>query len=286
VGALVDNVDMARGIISTHAEKEHVDWHLHPCHKWKLVPAVKDMAPDAELERINAMFEQHENEFSVQKETFDEYCEEKRELRVQEDGPGGQQEILEREKQPKKSFASESREGALAPMSSQQMPSQRFAAVGIINPPDTDDCMFNVFAAFDLEADAVRYVQDTLAGAHKTIHLHVVAMYAWIFPDVLYTESVAQIPTSFRHEHIHNIMDYKRQLPARIQAYEEHCQSLGIEPKFTDVTGNAEDVSVPSATYAAPAVEEAPPDEEGGGVPDVQVEGVPDVPVEGGGERS
>ena len=137
-----------------------------------------------------------------------------------------------------------------------QLPSQRYAAVGIINPQDSDDCLVSVFAAFDVEQDAVRYVEDTLSDVHRTFDLFVVSTNSWIFPDVLRTEAADRVPSSYRHEHLHDIMDYKKQLPARIEAYEEQCRSLGMQPKYTDVTGNAEDASVPTTEYGVPPAEE------------------------------
>ena len=255
VGACVDDVSLVQSIIQTHPEKEHVDWHFHPLHKWKLIPATSELSPEAELARITELWEGHQAQFEQQKKNFEEYCEKKKNMAVDEEK---EMEQLQAERVPKKDLTTpttataptgNNEEDMLPLMSPSQLATQRYAVVGIINPVDSDDCMINVFAAFDTEADAIRYTQDTLADVHKTLHLQVLTMYAWVFPDVLYTSSVARIPTSFRHEQLHNIMDYKTQLPGRIEAYERHCESLGMEPKFTDVTGNAEDASVPSTEF-------------------------------------
>lgn len=265
IGAVISNPSEARVIVARHEERDKVEWLLHPCHRWKLLsPAPLD--GEEELKEVQRIYDAGVEKFESGRKLFEEYCDRRRSMEIDEEK---EFEDLIRSR---KHFVLDGQEeeedldmdvlaNSLPATSATQRHGQKYAAIGIIwddlhtEHPEQDQLIVSVFAAFDEEREATRYVRDTLSDTYKTFDMFVVRMYAWCFPHVLLTKEGDQIQESYRHKQIQDMMRAKRTGAEKIRSYEAQCQRLGIEPSVTEI--NLASEAQANADPGEPGVEEA-----------------------------
>lgn len=242
---MISNPSDARVIVARHEEREKVEWLLHPCHKWKLLsPAPLD--GEEELREVQRIYDAGVEKFESGKKSFEEYCDRRRSMEIDEEKEfedliRSRNHLVLDGQEEEEDLDMDVLANSLPATSATQRHGQKYAAIGIIwddihpEHPEQDQLIVSVFAAFDEEREATRYVRDTLSDTYKAFDMFVVRMYAWCFPHVLLTEEGDQIRESYRHKQIQDMMRAKRTGTEKIRNYEAQCQSLGIEPSVTEI---------------------------------------------------
>lgn len=266
---MVPDARAAAAVAARHPEGQELEFLLHPAHAWKLVSAA-DPPPDdaAVLARIQRIYDDNVASNRTRREKFDRYCEDTK--RVSQPGAGAdraahdadQRDVLGRARERMSQGGGAAAQGAgveNAPpptASTSTLPAayyshgQRFAVVGIIEDRENDgDYIISVFAAFADLADAKRYAQDTLADAYDDFDVACVDTNQWVHPRLA---NHMDIERGYRHQLLHDVMQYKHREKARVAAHATQCAKMGKEMRVTTVTGQAEAVTPgPAVVYAA-----------------------------------
>jgi len=142
---------------------------------------------------------------------------------------------------------------------------QRYAVVSIVNDYETstDTNPFGtepgviVWAAFDTEAEALKYNKCVASKKLKDHDLAIVSMYEWLFPHMKNSDSVDQL---YRNEELNNIMKHARTSSKQVRDFEEVCGRDDIEVPTLSIEP---DLEKPAARKWAPPL--------GCGLEDVEV---------------
>lgn len=82
-----------------------------------------------------------------------------------------------------------------------------FACSFVVDPAEPYEDLFVVYAAFDRQETATRYVNDTLSDYEDTRHLFVCTCYEWIYPSMIEDRRVMKsIPCAYKHGLLDDIM--------------------------------------------------------------------------------
>lgn len=98
--------------------------------------------------------------------------------------------------------------------------------------PDTKEFSFTVYAAFDTERAARRYLRTCLSKIHPTRQFFVVEMYQWLDPF----EADAHrddITERYENPELNQIMKQRRAQKKDVQAFEDYARQRGMEPVQT-----------------------------------------------------
>jgi hypothetical protein len=122
---------------------------------------------------------------------------------------------------------------------------QRYAVVSVVN--DYETCTAEnplgsepgviVWAAFETEAEALKYNKCVASKKLRDHDLAIVSMYEWLFPHMMQSDSVEQL---YRNEELNNIMKHARTSSKKVRDFEEKCKleeidvpTLSIDPDLT-----------------------------------------------------
>lgn len=201
--------------------KEHAYKHLQSILKRKLVdpigffaietfsnfviPSTADRTSDYLTNKAKALYELQQHKNKDEKNMF------KKRLEVKQREEGEFQRMLEEKEkraQERDAFLSQPLEDADSFVSRDaEVRSQRYAAVGFINDPDTtlNEPLVCVYGGFDQESTCVRYIEDTLSDEVDEITLYCVEMYQWLYPTITANKGLMEdVPKSYRHQELNN----------------------------------------------------------------------------------
>jgi hypothetical protein len=123
---------------------------------------------------------------------------------------------------------------------------QRYAVVSVVNDYETsteENPLGNepgviVWAAFETEAEALKYNKCVASKKLRDHDLAIVSMYEWLFPHMMNSDSVEQL---YRNEELNNIMKHARTSSKQVRDFEDQCKreevdvpTLSIEPDLEE----------------------------------------------------
>lgn len=123
---------------------------------------------------------------------------------------------------------------------------QRYAVVSIVN--DYETCTADnpvghepgiiVWAAFDTEAEALRYNKCVASKQVRDHDLAIVSMYEWLYPHMMLSDAVTQL---YRNTELDAIMRHARTASKKVQEFREQCErdeiavpTIEIDPDLTE----------------------------------------------------
>ena len=117
---------------------------------------------------------------------------------------------------------------------------QRYAVVSVVNDYETNtgDAPLGkepgvvVWAAFDTEAEALRYNKCVASKKLRDHDLAIVSMYEWLYPHMMNSDRVEQL---YRNEELNNIMRHARTTSKQVREFEEMCDREEIEVPMMSV---------------------------------------------------
>jgi len=123
---------------------------------------------------------------------------------------------------------------------------QRYAVVSVVtdyetaaptNPLGAEPGVI-VWAAFDTEAEALRYNKCVASKKVRDHDLAVVSMYEWLYPHMMSSDRVDQL---YRNEELNNIMRHARNTSTHVREFEDMCgreeievPTLSVEPDLVE----------------------------------------------------
>jgi len=123
---------------------------------------------------------------------------------------------------------------------------QRYAVVSVVNDYETNTPTNSlgeepgviVWAAFDTEAEALRYNKCVASKQVRDHDLAIVSMYEWLYPHMMNSDRVEQL---YRNEELNNIMRHARTSSKQVRDFEDMCEreeidtpTLTIEPDLSE----------------------------------------------------
>ena len=98
--------------------------------------------------------------------------------------------------------------------------------------PDTQELSFTVYAAFDTEKRARRYLRSCLGKIHPTRTFYIVDTYRWLRP--FEAESKRDLITEqYENEELNKIMKQRKMEKQRIEAFKQNSLEQGLTPAET-----------------------------------------------------
>ena len=94
-----------------------------------------------------------------------------------------------------------------------------------------------VWAAFDTESEALRYVKKVAARELPDHDLAVVGMYEWLYPHLMTSDRVPQL---YRNVELNNIMKHARTSRTRVSEFEKECSAKGLELPVMEIEPDLE----------------------------------------------
>ncbi len=123
---------------------------------------------------------------------------------------------------------------------------QRYAVVSVVNDYETgtdanpvgEEPGVIVWAAFDTEAEALRYNKCVASKKVRDHDLAIVSMYEWLYPHMMSSDRVEQL---YRNEELNRIMRHARTASKQVREFEDMCEreeidvpTLTIEPDLKE----------------------------------------------------
>ncbi len=124
-----------------------------------------------------------------------------------------------------------------------------FACSFVVDPAEPYEDLFVVYAAFDREDTATRYVNDTLSDYEDTRNLFVCTCYEWIYPFMSENRrAMKSIPCTYKHELLDDIMQRQfsqKGAVAEFQRGEEQykAEQAAIQDKEEEDEGDGKKIS-------------------------------------------
>lgn len=99
--------------------------------------------------------------------------------------------------------------------------SQKFVAISyLLDKSEEQEDAFTIYAAFDRQDEATRYVKDTLSDYDNSLHLFVNDMYEWLFPYIIEKPgTLKSMPFSYHHDQLNAFMQTQANQKDMVAAY-------------------------------------------------------------------
>ena len=127
--------------------------------------------------------------------------------------------------------------------------SQKFASVSVLYDYEGEGAepAIVVYAAFDTEAEALKYNKKVVAKEVKDHDVAVVSLYEWLYPHLMVSDKVEQL---YRNDVLNRIMKHTRTSAQTVRNFERECAEKQMDVPTTEVSP---DLSEPAPRlYRAP----------------------------------
>jgi hypothetical protein len=122
-----------------------------------------------------------------------------------------------------------------------ELRNQRYAVIvslqdftrGVMKGIDDPEPLVMFIDAFENEDEAKRYIEECLQDYIVNVHLDVVDMYEWLFPEDINPD---QITECYRHEELNRIMQERKNQKRELQRFEKKMQHQEKSVPVTEVT--------------------------------------------------